>query len=61
MRELANEVSTALDRLADDPSDLAAQQRMDAARIDYAALYEEAEGIALSSILARTTQRAAQT
>ena len=45
-------VSTALDRLADDPSDLAAQQRMDAARIDYAALYEEAEEIALSSILA---------
>ncbi len=52
LRELADEVSTALDRLADDPSDLAAQQRMDAARIDYAALYEEAEGIALSSILA---------
>ncbi len=52
LRELADEVSGALDRLADDPSDADAQQRMDAARVGYSALYEEAEGIALSSILA---------
>jgi hypothetical protein len=52
LRELAEEVASALDRLADDPSDVDAQQRMDAARVTYGALYEEAEGIALSSILA---------
>jgi hypothetical protein len=62
LRERADEIWTLLCRLADPSEEAPAEvtQRLDALRADYVALYEEAEGIARSSIwAARRGRRAA--
>jgi hypothetical protein len=52
IRDLAEEAWAELNRLADDPSDPSAQATLDSVRTAYGQLYEEAEGVATSSIMA---------